>query len=104
MPDAELLDIALLIFDGDGDLHVGKLQDVGKGAHDKVLVVVGNIEEQVTYVHLSKFTVSLMLETIHVGLAFSRLTSGTLQGGYASAMTATTAPAVLSLSASCHEC
>jgi hypothetical protein len=60
--DAELLDFALLIFNGDCDLHVGDFQDMGKGAQNKVLVVVGGINEQVTNVHLWEVTVSLMLE------------------------------------------
>jgi len=104
VPDAELFDIALLIFDGDGDLHVGKFQNMGEGAQDKVLVVVRVIEEQVTYVHLSIVSVSLTVETTYIELTFSRLMNGTLQGGYASAMTAITVPAVLSLSAFCHIC
>ena len=101
MPDAKLLDIALLIFDSDGDLHVGEFQDMGKGAQDEVPVVVRVVEDQVTYVHLLEVTVSLMLKTKCIELTFPRLTSGTLQGGYASAMTAITVPAVLSLSAFC---
>jgi hypothetical protein len=37
---------------------------MGKGAQDKVLVVVGVIDEQVTHVHLLKITVSLVFRTI----------------------------------------
>jgi hypothetical protein len=100
--NAELLDFALLIFDGDGVLHAGDFHDMGKGTQDKVLVVVGVIDEQVTYVHLLEVAVSLMFGTICMGLAFSRLTSGALHGGYASAMIAPTVPGVFCLSAFCY--
>jgi hypothetical protein len=72
---------------------------MGKGAQDKVLVVVGVIDEQVTHVHLLKITVSLVFRTIWMQLTFSRLTSGALHGGYASAMIVPTVPGVFCLSA-----
>jgi hypothetical protein len=100
--DAELLDFSLLIFDGDGVLHARDLQGMGKGAQDKVLVVVGVIDEQSTHVHLLRITVSLMFGTMCMKLTFSRLTSGALHDGYASAMIAPTVPGVFYLSAFCN--
>jgi hypothetical protein len=76
---------------------------MSEGAQDKIFVVVGLIDEQVANVHLEEISVSSMSGTnMDIEHTFSRLTSETLQGGYASAMTACTVPGVFCLSAFCY--